>query len=148
MPPHSLGSPAESENTIIIAEDDSFLRALICDLLQANGYDVAAFSGGDAALQAARELGAKIMITDLIMDEGEGISTIFETRKANPHIRILAVSANARYLQYAKKIGADCIMKKPIKSRELLAAIKAMQFGHQFDQELEAAAETFNSAII
>ena len=118
--PCNADSVSNSNTTIVIAEDDGFLRALICDLLESQGYHVAAFSGGNAAVEAARVLGAEIMITDLIMDEGEGISTIMETRKEDKNIRILAISANSRYLHYAKKIGADCIMKKPLKSRELL----------------------------
>ncbi len=112
--------------TIILAEDDGFLRALLCDLLQSHGYRVVECSGGDAALEMANQVKAEILITDLIMEEGEGISTILKTRRIQKQMKILAVSSNAKYLDYAAASGADCIMNKPIRSDELLANIRRL----------------------
>jgi len=126
MPNGSLGKSAGQKPTIIVAEDDGFLRALICELLEAHGYNVISFSGGDAALVAANQMNAEILITDIIMDAGEGISTIAETRKVAKNMKILAVSSNAKYLVYAHRIGADCIMQKPLNSQELLENISKL----------------------
>lgn len=115
-----------SKATIIVAEDDDFLRSLLCDLLLSHGYRVVECSGGDAALEAVNELNPEIMITDLVMDDGEGISTILETRRSQPNLKIVAVSSNSRYLAYAKASGADCIMNKPIRSKELLANVSRL----------------------
>lgn len=113
--------------TVVIAEDDTFLRSLMVELLTSQGYRVLSFSGGDEAVAAADQIGADILITDILMEEGEGISTIMKMRKALAKIGIIAVSTNERYLTYAEKIGADCVMRKPLKSRALLQAIKKVQ---------------------
>ena len=74
---------------VIIAEDDTFLRHLMGEYLTARGYSVAAYAGGEQAVQAAAHWNADILITDIMMDEGEGISTIRDVRKQEPGIAII-----------------------------------------------------------
>jgi DNA-binding response OmpR family regulator len=113
--------------TVVIAEDDDFLRGLINEFLSSHGYRVAAYSGGEEAVSAARKLHADVLITDILMEEGEGISTIMNMRKAEKNIGIIAMSSNAQYLAYAGKIGADCVMQKPLRCRALLNAVRSLQ---------------------
>ncbi|MBU2583289.1 MAG: response regulator [Alphaproteobacteria bacterium] len=134
-PTHSPEPPASSTSrpaskapkaTIVVAEDDNFQRALICDLLASQGYGVVAYSGGDAALKMAAILHADILITDLMMDQGEGIATILRAQETLPDTRLVAISSNARYLEYANKLGAHCVMKKPLQTARILASIDAI----------------------
>ncbi len=111
---------------VIIAEDDTFLRNMMSDYLEGRGFKVAAFSGGAKAREAAETERADILITDILMEDGEGISTIHSLRRSERDIAIIAVSSNDRYLKYARSIGADYTMQKPIKCRELLRAVHAL----------------------
>lgn len=112
---------------VIIAEDDAFLRQLMGEYLLARGYTVAAYAGGDDACAAAQKWHPDILITDIMMEDGEGISTIRDVRDEQPGIRIIAVSSNERYLRYARSLGADRVLQKPIKCTDLLRAVEMFE---------------------
>jgi CheY-like chemotaxis protein len=61
----------------------------------------------------------KVVITDIVMPEKEGIETIMELRKSCPSVKIVAISGGVRtgtndFLHLAKKLGADEILSKPL----------------------------------
>lgn len=116
----------KSKITIIVAEDNRFQRIQLCDLLEAQGYRVLAFPGGKSALKANSIVKADLIITDLMMEDGEGISTILEAQKGEKPARIIAISSNPKYLQYAGKLGADLTMQKPLKAQDVIDNVEAL----------------------
>ena len=71
-----------------------------------------------------------LVITDVLMPEGDGLDLITELKRAQPNARILAISGGGRYLEgsdylkLAKGLGAHSAMMKPFTWQQLQDAIK------------------------
>jgi len=119
----------KSNDPILVIEDEEDIRQMICDILEEDGYSTVQASNGNEGLQILRNTPEiRMVITDLIMPEKEGIAMISELRKDFPWIRIVAISGGGiripeNYLNRAKAVGADATLCKPFESRELLSII-------------------------
>lgn len=119
----------KSNNPILVIEDEEDIRQMICDILEDDGYTTVQASNGNEGLLILRKNPEfRIVITDLLMPEKEGIETISELRKDYPWIRIVAISGGGicipeSYLNLAKAMGADATLCKPFGSGELLSII-------------------------
>ena len=116
---------------ILVIDDDDQIRAMLRQMLDQAGYEVADAPDGKVAMRLHREVPAGLVITDLIMPEKEGIETIMELRRDFPEVKIIAISGGGRiepehYLQMAKGLGAMCSFTKPIERRKLLEAVEEL----------------------
>ncbi len=116
---------------ILIIEDDDQTRRVLKIMLEREGYDVLEADDGLEGIKLFRENAVDLIITDIIMFEKDGVTTIMEVRKDSPNVRIIAISGGARvgpevYLQLAKRVGADCALTKPIDRKELLNTISEL----------------------
>ncbi|MBU1341492.1 MAG: response regulator [Proteobacteria bacterium] len=114
---------------ILIIDDEAPIRKMLKILFEKNGYDVMEARDGVQAVKVFKELGADLIITDLIMPEKEGLETIKEIRKLNPDAKIIAISGGGlvnpeMYLGLAKKLGAHCSFSKPLDNKALLLTVK------------------------
>lgn len=112
--------------TILIVDDDSEVRQVLRAMLEAAGYVVAEASNGHQALAECRKHSVRLMITDLVMPEREGIETIKAARQTHPELRIIAISGafGGEYLRIAKLLGADAALPKPLRMDALLEAVR------------------------
>ncbi len=80
--------------TILVVDDEEFLRDLATDMLSANGYNVlTAVSGEEGlALYKERHDAISLIILDLIMPGMGGKQSIVEILKINPNAKILISS--------------------------------------------------------
>jgi len=116
---------------ILIIEDDDQTRSVLKIMLEREGYDVLEADDGLEGIKLFRENAVDLIITDIIMFEQDGVTTIMEVRKDSPNVRIIAISGGARvgpevYLQLAKRVGADRALTKPIDRKELLNTISEL----------------------
>ncbi len=116
---------------ILIIEDDDQTRRVLKIMLEREGYDVLEADDGLEGIKLFRENAVDLIITDIIMFEKDGVTTIMEVRKDSPNVRIIAISGGARvgpevYLQLAKRVGADYALTKPIDRKELLNTISEL----------------------
>lgn len=114
---------------ILVIDDDVQLRRLMQRVLDAAGHATIAAANGDVGLQLFRAQRPPLVITDLLMPQGEGIETIRAIRGLAPDTRILAISGSVvranfpDYLVIAEKLGADATLAKPFTPPELLATV-------------------------
>ena len=116
---------------ILVVDDDEMMRAFIRELLLINDFKVTEAANGKLGLKEFRENTPNLVITDIIMPEMEGISFIRELRSHNKDIPIIAMTGNVHgrmeeYLDISSQLGADEILRKPIKSQEFLDAIERL----------------------
>ena len=111
---------------ILVVDDDAAVRTLLSRLLTDTGYEVFEASDGHAGLKIAAERPVDVVITDLVMPEGEGLETIPKLRALHPQTRILAISGafGGQYLKAAQLLGADYALAKPVDREELVGAIQ------------------------
>lgn len=122
---------SDSKKHILIVDDDEMMRAFIRELLLINDFEITEAANGKLGLKEFRENTPDLVITDIIMPEMEGISFIRELRSHNKEIPIIAMTGNVHgrmeeYLDISSQLGADEILRKPIKSQEFLDAIERL----------------------
>ena len=118
----------DSNKHILIVDDDDMMRSFIRELLVINDFKITEAANGKLGLKEFRENTPDLVITDIIMPEMEGISFIRELRSHNKEIPIIAMTGNVHgrmeeFLDISSQLGADEILRKPIKSKEFLEAI-------------------------
>ncbi len=121
--------PQITAKSILLAEDDEFLRKIIHRSLTKKGLSVTAVKNGLETLRQLEQQPFDLLITDLIMEQGEGLETIPIARKKWPDMRIIAMSGGGRtnpidYLMLAVKLGAHRAIAKPFTMIELERAIE------------------------
>lgn len=113
---------------ILIIEDDAQLRRLLRQILENAGYDVVEASSGSAGLREAQVVSLNLLITDILMLDGEGLETIQEFRQRYPDVLIIAISGGGilgdlDFLDVAERLGAHRTLRKPFGMQELLDCV-------------------------
>lgn len=126
-----VATPA-STLSILVADDEEGIRQLLTHWLERVGYRVTCVDCGHEAARALRAQPYDLIITDIVMPDGDGFELITEFRRAQPTTRILAISGGGKYLQgadclrMAKGLGAHGAVMKPFTREQLLAGIDAV----------------------
>ena len=118
----------DSPKHILVVDDDDLVREFVKEVLKINNFTVTEATNGKAGLKEFRENTPDLVITDIIMPEMEGISFIRELRSHNKEVPIIAMTGNVHgrmeeFLEISTQLGADEILRKPIKVKEFLDAI-------------------------
>ena len=116
---------------ILVVDDDEMMRAFVKELLLINDFKVTEADNGKTGLKEFRNDTPDLVITDIIMPEMEGISFIKELRSHNKSIPIIAMTGNIHgrmeeYLDLSSQLGADEILRKPVKSQVFLDTINKL----------------------
>jgi len=119
---------------ILVIEDDTQLRELLCLFLRREGMDAVGADSGRTGLASFRREGADLVVTDIVMPDVEGIETIREIRRIDPSVPVIACSGGGRigpesYLDLALRMGASRIFEKPLQLSGLLAAVRELLDG-------------------
>lgn len=115
--------------TVLLADDARDLQALIARWLEEAGHTVTRASNGREIVELAQQRTFDLLVTDILMPDGDGWDAIAEVRRLRPETRILAISGGARempakaVLRVARGAGAIGFLEKPFSRPELLAAI-------------------------
>jgi|HubBroStandDraft_6_1064221.scaffolds.fasta_scaffold01073_2 two-component system sensor histidine kinase/response regulator len=117
---------------ILLAEDNAVNQTLAIRLLEKNGHHVVLAVNGQEALNALERQEVDVVLMDVQMPVLDGLTAIRTIRKkeavAGGHMPIIALTAHAMKgdRERCLEAGADDYMSKPIRSAELLEAIKRM----------------------
>lgn len=118
---------------ILLIDDDCGVREVIAENLRASGYQIReAKSAAKIYSLIKSEYAPALIITDVIMPEKDGLEVLLETKKLNPEIKVIVVSGGARnksidVLRYAKNLGADAVIAKPIDMQVLEEEIEKIR---------------------
>ena len=113
---------------VLIVEDDFQLRSLLSSRLELEGYTVVQASDGRQAQTLCQETLPDLVITDLVMPEQEGLETIRFICRHWPHMPVIAISGvlGGAYLEFAKKLGADAVLRKPFEADVILNEVRRL----------------------
>lgn len=110
--------------SVLLIDDDEDLREEIRLGLGAMGFQVTAASSGDFGVAVFKSQPHDVVVTDVVMDGGEGVETMKELLKIDPGLPIIAISGHDNYLRAMSKLGAARILAKPLRMAALVEAIK------------------------
>ena len=112
-----------------MVDDEQVIADTLAKILDLNGYEASAVYSGAAAVESARELQPDLVISDVIMQDMNGIEAAIHIRCFLPACKILLFSgqaATADLLENARSQGHEFeILAKPVHPADLLAKLKA-----------------------
>lgn len=110
-PKNGIGRPAPSKGTVLIVEDDSFLRKLLVEKLRHEGFDTAEAAGGKEALEYLKREKPLVVLLDLVMPGIDGFQVLQEMKQdqKNKNIPVIVLSnlGEQDNVNRAKSLGAD-----------------------------------------
>jgi CheY-like chemotaxis protein len=115
--------------TILLADDMRDLQVLITVWLEEAGHTVTCVSNGCQIVQLVQQQRFDLLITDILMAEGDGWEAIAAVRRLHPETRILAISGGAMgmpagaVLRVAHRAGACGFLAKPFSRLDFLSAV-------------------------
>ncbi|MBI3469219.1 MAG: response regulator [Planctomycetes bacterium] len=114
---------------ILVVDDDEIARELLGHTLSQAGYEVVCASNGHEALEMLRAGGCRLLISDWVMPEMNGIELCREIRAGDFHgyvYIILLTSRNHTHdIVEGLSAGADDFIAKPFQPAELCVRIRA-----------------------
>ncbi len=118
---------SSSSKTILVIEDDLFIRESIQDVLSLEGYQTQTAANGALGVQRALELLPDLILCDVAMPEMDGYAVLSALQQhsataTTPFIFLTARTTRAD-LRYGMNLGADDYLAKPCTATELLHAI-------------------------
>jgi len=123
---------------VLIVEDDSIIANRIMDILAAEGYDPINIDSGEEAVQYIREKTNLVLILMDIRLKGalDGVDAAEKIREVCdiPLIYLTAYS-DENLIQRAKRTNSFGYLIKPIRGRELMAAIEMALYKYKLDQQ-------------
>ncbi|MCX8028207.1 MAG: response regulator [Thermodesulfovibrionales bacterium] len=121
--PHEIIGGSE---TILIAEDDDYVRGFIDSLLTSYGYSVISAKDGKEALQRFLELkdDVRLCIFDLKMPNMDGKETIVAVKKIKPDCKTILISGFPGEVLDEGQAKSDCILSKPLDPKVFLKTIR------------------------
>jgi DNA-binding response OmpR family regulator len=111
-------------SSVLIADDDEDIRALVSTILTKAGFHAETVDGGVSALAVARRDGAHVYVLDVRMPDLSGLEVCRQLKasSATASSPILLISAESSSEDVAAGYAAGCddYLPKPFSPRELV----------------------------
>jgi CheY-like chemotaxis protein len=123
LPPASM--------TVLVADDDEDMRALVSETLRADGHRVMEARDGEELLghlERALDDPAErpdVVVTDVLMPRLSGLGVLDALRRAhwNVPVILMTVLRDSSVHILARRLGAVCVLEKPLGAEDLRSAI-------------------------
>jgi len=118
---------------ILVIEDDVEFNQVLCKALSKEGYTVQSATNGKQGIHLCNESPADLVITDILMPQGDGVEVITCLRKDFPDVKIIAISGGGQCgtgLDYIRSVQIVCnidyALVKPFKKDQLFQVIQKL----------------------
>lgn len=113
---------------ILVVDDESGIRELICDALEYSGYQVGAAVDGFEALKRLRAESFDLVVADINMPRVNGYEMLKQLREMGNETPILLLTARdePQDVVHGFMAGADDYVTKPFLLEELLMRVRAI----------------------
>jgi len=123
-----IDSPAqEPAARLLLVDDETAVRMTLAALLAKEGYDVTSAGSGAEALARLREGAFDVILSDLRLDDMDGMAVLEEARQRNPEIVAVVLTGYASLESAIDAIGRGVFgyIVKPCKIDEMKATIRS-----------------------
>jgi CheY-like chemotaxis protein len=118
--------PRPTPFSVVVADDVLEIQQLVQQWLRDLGCIVTCVSTGEEAVKVLRTVHVDLVITDILMPDGDGLEVITELKHAQPSVRIIAMSGGGNHLRateclkFARGLGAHGTLMKPFNREQLI----------------------------
>jgi two-component system response regulator AtoC len=111
---------------LFVVDDDEAARTLLAEALVQEGYEVEAFSSGQAAVERGKQSRADVVLTDIRMVQGDGFLVLKEFKKFSPETSVVLLTAfgSLEGAIEAIKQGAYDYLAKPFKREDIRLVVQ------------------------
>jgi len=129
----------ETLRTILVVEDEEFLREGIVNLLTAAGWNVYQAADGAEAVRIFREYPIEIVLSDLLMPRINGLQLLRTIQEIDPDIPVIILTGYGTMERCVAALrgGAADFLAKPFDVDALMAALNRAWEGRGRDLENE-----------
>ncbi len=117
----------QTATRVLVVDDDSDIRELLCDYLTRFGIDAQGVGDGAEMRQIMQQMEFDLVVLDLMLPGEDGLS-ICRWLRAKSDIPIIMLTARDEPMErvIGLEIGADDYVAKPFEPRELVARIQTI----------------------
>ncbi|UCE55690.1 MAG: sigma-54-dependent Fis family transcriptional regulator [Desulfobacterales bacterium] len=111
--------------SVLIVDDEPSILQTLSGLLSDEGFDVATAANGYEALKVIDADSPDLVLLDIWMPGLDGIETLKEIKKDNPHIQVIIITGHGTIetAVRATKLGAFDLIEKPLSIDKIILAI-------------------------
>jgi len=116
---------------ILVVDDDVELLQVMRDTLEGGGHRVLLADRLKAARETLSKAGVDLLITDILLPDGDGIALIKQLSRERPGLPVIAISGGtpefpaSMTLGLSQAFGAARTLFKPFRPAQVLVAVEA-----------------------
>ena len=114
---------------LMVIDDEPIVGKRLKRLFEKDGYDVEAFTHGSSAIMAMDNKPFDIIITDIKMENIDGLKILRTAKNKNPKTKVIIITGFGRKVtaREAVDMGAFDFIAKPFKVNALKQAVRRAQ---------------------
>jgi PAS domain S-box-containing protein len=117
--------PAAEPRRVLIVDDETLLREIVAEQLQAMGFEVHQAEDGNAALAVlASTVRIDVLVTDLSMPGIDGIALIRIAQSSRPDLPAILLTGYAGSVEPATEGASFSLMRKPVTGPQLARMVR------------------------
>src|SRR5579863_387110 len=111
--------------SILIVDDESGIREVLCSILKEEGYDAASVAGGEECLTALAQRPVDLVLLDVWLEGMDGLQTLARIRENGYDSTVVMISGhgNIETAVRATKLGAFDFVEKPLSLEKIILVI-------------------------
>jgi len=145
------GATARPRQTtrILLVDDEVQLRSLIGATLEREGFDVQSAAGAHEAMEILKRNEIDLVLTDIVMEDGNGIALLERIRAEQPQIPVVIVSAisDLGVAVDSMRRGACDYLLKPFRREDLFATVQRALDRRQTLHELQIYQQNLENVV-
>jgi DNA-binding response OmpR family regulator len=117
----------ETPARILIVDDDPYFLRVLSRILTDEKFQVTTASKAAEAEQTLREGSFDVVISDLRLPDGDGLSVLESLRRAGSSVPVVILTAYGEVDSYLAAMNAGAVeyLNKPVRSEELLGVVRS-----------------------
>ncbi len=120
-----MASSASRAPQVLIVEDESVIREILAEFLRLDGFEVREAEGGRSALKNFMTERPDLILTDWMMENGNGEELIRSIRAVDGNVPVIVLSANTELTpESLREFKINRLISKPFDPDALIQQIK------------------------
>jgi two-component system response regulator RegA len=112
------------QSRVLLVDDEEADRVGLATILEGAGFSVEAAESGNEAIQSFVRNPCRVVVTDVVMTDGDGVDLIRMLRQFRPDAAVIAVTGKgSSAVGAARTMGVRRVFEKPVDAAELIEAV-------------------------